>query len=138
MGSGRRAAGEETPMRVRSGVPLQLAVLVLCVGLARAGPPPMELEVDTTEAPRGLFRARLVVPARPGPMTLAYPRWIQASALGPISRLAGLTFTANGIRLAWWRDPLDLYLFHLEVPRGAKQVTVELEYLSPAEVHGPG
>lgn len=99
----------------------------------------MEITVDATEAPRGLFRARLTVPAKPGPLTLAYPKWIQAkhAPVGPISRLAGLSFTANGKRLPWRRDPLDVYLFHLEVPGGASQVVVTLEYLSPAEAHGP-
>jgi predicted metalloprotease with PDZ domain len=114
--------------------------VVVCSGVARAAPAPMELEVDATDAPQGLFRARLVVPARPGPMTLAYPKWIQGehSPYGPIARLAGLTFSANESRLAWRRDPLDMYLFRIDVPRGASSVTVELEYLSPAQAYGPG
>jgi len=129
-------------MNERSGGLLLFALLGLCSGLAGAapGPSPLDIAVDATDAPQGLFRARLVVPAKPGPLTLAYPKWIQGehSPFGPIARLAGLSFTTNGARIPWRRDPLDLYLFHLEVPRGSSSVTVDLEYLSPAQALGPG
>jgi predicted metalloprotease with PDZ domain len=95
---------------------------------------PLTLTVDATEAPRKLIRAREIIPARPGPLTLHYPKWIpgEHGPTGPIADLAGLEFTAAGRTLPWRRDPVDMYAFHLDVPDGARRVEVELEYLAPS------
>lgn len=92
---------------------------------------PLTLAVDATEAPRKLIRAREFVPARPGPLTLHYPKWIpgEHGPTGPITDLAGLEFTAAGRVLPWRRDPVDMYAFHLDVPDGARGVEVAMEYL---------
>lgn len=55
-----------------------LAVLCCYVPL-RAADTPMEIHVDLTQAPRKLFQAKLVIPVKPGPLTLHYPKWIQGS-----------------------------------------------------------
>ncbi|MGH3870491.1 MAG: M61 family metallopeptidase [Pseudonocardiaceae bacterium] len=91
------------------------------------------LTVDATEAPRKLFRAREVIPASPGPLTLYYPKWIPGThgPTGPIINLAGLTFTAGGKTIPWRRDPVDMYAFHLDVPQGATAVEAGLEFLAP-------
>ena len=98
----------------------------------------MTLEVDAREAPRKIFHSRLSLPASPGPLTLAYPKWIpgEHGPTGPIADLTGLTITAGGKPLAWRRDPVDMYSFHLDVPAGASAVEVSLDYLSPAEAGG--
>ncbi|MBV8200886.1 MAG: M61 family peptidase [Acidobacteria bacterium] len=107
---------------------------------AAAASPPLDLLVDATDARRGLFHSRLVIPASPGPLELAYPKWIQGehTPTGPIAELAGLTVTALGKALAWRRDPLEPFVFHVEVPAGAGAVTVELDYLSPPASFGSG
>jgi predicted metalloprotease with PDZ domain len=96
---------------------------------------PLKLTVDATEAPRKLIRAREIIPARPGPLTLHYPKWIpgEHGPTGPIVDLAGLEFTAAGRTLPWRRDPVDMYAFHLDVPDGARRVEVGLEYLAPSD-----
>src|SRR5580704_12414294 len=73
---------------------------------ARATARPIELLVDASDAPRGIFHSRLVIPAAPGPLALAYPKWIQGehTPTGPITELAGLTVTAQGRALPWRRD----------------------------------
>ncbi|HTD51585.1 MAG TPA: hypothetical protein VK780_01050, partial [Thermoanaerobaculia bacterium] len=43
---------------------------------ADAADRPVTLEVDAREAARKLFHARLVIPVRPGPLTLLYPKWL--------------------------------------------------------------
>ena len=95
------------------------AALLLWSSLAPAAPPvrPLELSVDATDAPRGIFHARLVVPASPGPMALAYPKWIQGehTPSGPITQLVGLSIKAGGAVVPWRRDPIDQFLFRLEV-----------------------
>jgi predicted metalloprotease with PDZ domain len=91
------------------------------------------LSVDATEAPRKLFHARLTMPVSPGPLTLVYPEWIpgEHGPTGPIINLAGLKFTAAGKTIPWRRDDVDMYAFHLEVPAGAKELDVALDFLSP-------
>ncbi len=93
----------------------------------------LKLSVDATDAPRKLFRATEVIPARPGPLTLYYPAWLpgEHGPTGPIINLSGLRFTAAGKTLQWRRDPVDMYAFHVEVPQGASAVEVSMEFLAP-------
>jgi predicted metalloprotease with PDZ domain len=101
---------------------------------------PIELLVDATDARRGIFHSHLAIPAAPGALALAYPKWIQGehTPSGPITQLAGLTVTALGKTLPWRRDPLEMFVVRLEVPDGADAVAVELDYLSPPAAFGSG
>ncbi|MGB8508024.1 MAG: hypothetical protein WCD76_06455 [Pyrinomonadaceae bacterium] len=98
----------------------------------------IRLTVDATEAPRKLFHAQLVFPAAPGPLTLYYPQWIpgEHGPTGPVINLAGLKMTANGKVIPWQRDAVDMYAFHVEVPAGAKELEVALDYLAPTFAGG--
>src|SRR5712692_3352874 len=93
----------------------------------------INLSVDATEAPRKLFHARMTMPTSPGPMTLVYPKWIpgEHGPTGPIINLAGLKISAAGKTIAWRRDDVDMYAFHLDVPAGVKELDVSLDFLSP-------
>ena len=55
--------------------------------------PPIQLMVDTSEAPRSILHAKLAIPVRPGPLTLYYPEWIPGEHMpdGPIVNLAALS-----------------------------------------------
>jgi predicted metalloprotease with PDZ domain len=94
----------------------------------------IELKVDAHEAPRRLFHAKLTIPAKPGPMTLVYPKWIQGEhgPNGPINDLTGLKITAGDKSIPWRRDDVDLYAFHITVPAEADAIEVSLDYLGPA------
>lgn len=96
--------------------------------------PTLTIALDATEAPRKILHAKLSIPAKPGPLTLYYPKWIpgEHEPSGPIANLTGLHFQANGQELAWRRDLLDAWTFHLDVPAGAASVDAELDYLFPA------
>ncbi len=98
----------------------------------------IKLTVDATEVARKLFHAQLVIPAAPGPLTLLYPQWIpgEHGPTGPIINLAGLKMTAGGKTLSWRRDDVDMYAFHVEVPAGAKEIEVALDYLAPTFAGG--
>jgi predicted metalloprotease with PDZ domain len=128
----RRAALVLSALWVLVSVPGPVAGGLSRTGAAIAAPA-VTLKVDATEAPRRLFRAHEVIPARPGPLTLSYPKWIpgEHGPTGPIVNLAGLKFRAGGETLRWRRDPIDMYAFHLEVPPGATAVEVDLEFLAP-------
>jgi predicted metalloprotease with PDZ domain len=89
----------------------------------------IRLSVDLTDAPRNIFHAQLRVPVKPGPFTLVYPEWIPGNhrPSGPVANLTGLVIKAGGQTLAWDRDPVDMYAFHVEVPAGVSELQVSLD-----------
>src|SRR5438477_16470 len=105
---------------------------------ANVAPGPITLSVDATEAPRKIFHARMTMAVSPGPLTLVYPKWIpgEHGPTGPIINLAGLKLTAGGKTIPWRRDDVDMYAFHLEVPAGAREIEVALDFLSPSFAGG--
>ena len=116
-----------------------LVIALVCQVYAATGSAPrISLFVDATETPRKIFHARLTIPAQPGTLTLYYPKWIpgEHGPTGPVQDLAGLKFTANGQDLAWRRDLLDGWTFHVEVPAGVTSVEASLDFISPAGQEG--
>jgi predicted metalloprotease with PDZ domain len=118
--------------RLRNFVCLAI-VLSSSFSLFAANAPAITLSVDASEAPRKIFHAQLRIPAKPGTLTLYYPKWIpgEHGPTGPIADLTGLKFTASGKTLKWRRDLLDGFAFHVEVPAGENEVTANLDYASP-------
>lgn len=110
------------------------AALTALLPALAAYPGEITLEVDATDLAHRTHRVRQVVPvARPGTLTLFYPRWLPGthSPTGDVNQLAGLTMRAGGQPLAWTRDPLDTHAFRVNVPAGAKQIEIEFQHLSP-------
>ena len=97
-----------------------------------------QLHVDATDAPRRLFHVRMTVPAKPGPMTLLYPKWIPGEHMpsGPISDLVGLKVQASGQSLPWKRDNVDMFAFHVDVPAGVTILDVAFDFISPPDTGG--
>jgi predicted metalloprotease with PDZ domain len=110
-------------------------LLPLLVTRAFAQDPTVTLKVDATDAPRRLFHVRMNMPAKPGPLTLLYPKWIPGEHMpvGPITNLVGLKVTAAGQPVAWRRDSVNMYAFHLDVPQGATSLDVAFDYISPSD-----
>jgi predicted metalloprotease with PDZ domain len=52
---------------------------------------------------------------------------------GRIDALAGLLIKANGERLKWVRDMVDVYAFHIDVPAEAKTLELEYQFLSAGD-----
>jgi predicted metalloprotease with PDZ domain len=103
-------------------------------------PGTIAIHVDATDLSHRIFRVSEKIPVQAGPLTLLYPQWLPGnhSPSGPINKLAGLVITAddgsaNGQRIAWTRDPLDVYAFKLEVPAGVASIDVAFEYLSATD-----
>ena len=96
-------------------------------------PGTIALQVDASDVERRIQRVRERIPVRPGPLVLWYPKWIPGnhSPTGPINQFAGLVVRGNGARIAWTRDDVDMYAFHLDVPQGVEAIDVEFQYLSP-------
>jgi predicted metalloprotease with PDZ domain len=109
--------------------------------LADTIPPPgdtpypgtIKLAVDATDTDHGIFRVTETIPVKPGPLVLLYPKWLPGnhSPTGQISKIAGLTFTAGGKTIAWKRDPVDVFAFHLDIPDGVEAIEAKFQYLSP-------
>ncbi|MET0389315.1 MAG: peptidase M61, partial [Polyangiales bacterium] len=94
------------------------------------------VDVDATDLERRVFRVRQRIPvAAAGPSVLLYSRWIPGhhGPSGALHDYAGLTITANGKRLAWQRDPADVFVFHVDVPAGVTALDLEAQYLSPTD-----
>ena len=93
------------------------------------------LSVDASDAPTKVFHARMTIPATAGDFVLLYPKWIpgEHGPTGPLADSVGIFFRANGQALAWHRDPVDMYAYHVEVPKGASSIEASVDFLSPVE-----
>jgi predicted metalloprotease with PDZ domain len=98
-----------------------------------AYPGTIRLQVEATDTARGIIKVRETIPvAAPGPMVLLAPKWLPGNHAprGPIETLANLEITANGQKLPWLRDPVDVYAFHVDVPAGVKEIEARFLHLS--------
>ena len=91
------------------------------------------LTVDATKTQQKLLHAHLVIPVKPGPLTLYYPKWIpgEHGPEGPIANLTGLKFQGNGAIIPWQRDLLDTFTFHLDIPAGVDHLNAEYDFIEP-------
>ena len=123
---------------VRSAVMSSILALFSAPGFAQSAAEPVHIAVDLREATRHIFHAKLIIPAQPGPLTLVYPKWIQGehSPTGPIVDLTGLKMSSGGKEVAWRRDDVDMFAFHLNVPAGGAPLEVRLDYVFPSEANG--
>jgi predicted metalloprotease with PDZ domain len=81
---------------------------------------PIQVTADLSDAARKLFHAEFDFPVKAGPLVLTAVKWIPGThgPNGPIDNITGIVFTANGQTLAWRRDDVDLYQFHLTISEG--------------------
>ena len=98
-------------------------------------PGTIRLAVDATDVTRHIFRVKETIPVRTGSLTLLYPKWLPGthSPAGRIDALAGLMIQANGRRVEWVRDTVDVYAFHVDVPAGATNLDLEFQFLSAGD-----
>ena len=125
-------------MKNRTAVAIFLTVLVLLSAVAGAQNSPITLNVDAREAARRILHARLEFPVTPGALILYYPKWLPGNhrPTGPIANLVGLRFSAAGQVVAWKRDDVDMYAFHVDVPAGVSTLEASFDYVTPSR--GPG
>ena len=93
------------------------------------------LNVDATDLSQQIFRVRMTIPVQAGPLTLLYPQWLPGNhgPSGPLTQLAGLKLSAGGKPVAWTRDPVNVFAFHMDIPAGVTTLAAEYQYLSPLD-----
>ena len=98
-------------------------------------PGAITVTVDATNLSQRIFRVRQSIPVQAGHLVLLYPAWLPGNHAprGPIDKIAGIRFSANGQPLAWKRDPKNVYAFHLEIPQGVTSLQADYDYLTPTD-----
>ncbi|HLJ75324.1 MAG TPA: M61 family peptidase [Thermoanaerobaculia bacterium] len=96
--------------------------------------------VDATDARHGIFHTHVTLPAKSGPMTFVYPKWIPGEHMptGPLMQVAGLHVHAGAAEIPWSRDRVDMFAFHVDVPANASSIDVDFDYMSPSSTFGGG
>src|SRR5690348_14647936 len=111
---------------------LALVAPLSCVAAENTGPAPgpVALTVSLPDPGQKILYVHEVMPVTPGPLTLYYPKWIPGDHApdGPIEEMMGLEITAGGQRIAWHRDEVDMFAFHLTVPAGADRIDVHFQF----------
>jgi len=93
----------------------------------------IRLNVDATDLERHIFTVQETIPVRGGEsIVLLYPQWLPGnhSPTGRVDKIAGLILHANGARVEWVRDVVDVFAFHVDVPAGATTLEVNFQFTS--------
>lgn len=104
-----------------------LAVLLLtCIPAWGAD---LTLRIDARDVARRHLQTHETLAVKPGPLVLVYPKWIPAehAPAGPLNSIIGLEITANGQRLVWQRNPVEMYEISVTVPKGVDHLDIALE-----------
>ncbi|WP_329740924.1 M61 family peptidase [Dyella sp. A6] len=111
---------------------LALVLGLPCAVLVHAATPPepVALTVRLPDPAQKLLYVHEVMPVSPGKLTLYYPKYIPGDHApdGPIGTMMGLQITAGGQRIAWRRDPVDMFTFHLVVPAGVDCLDIRFQF----------
>ena len=93
----------------------------------------ISLSVDITNIRDRILTAHETIPVKGGEITLLYPQWLPGthSPSNPVANMAGLVVLANGRRIPWVRDRVDMWAFHIDVPKGATTLELNFQYLAP-------
>jgi predicted metalloprotease with PDZ domain len=107
-----------------------VAVPCIASDSAQAPPGPVALTVRLPDPGQKILDVQEVMPVKPGALTLYYPKWIPGdhSPDGPIDQMMGLEITAGGKSIAWHRDEVDMFTFHLTVPAGVDRLDVRFQF----------
>jgi len=119
--------------RIRSFVLVMVASILALAASTALAEEAISVTVDATKTQQKLLHAHLVMPVKPGPLTLYYPKWIpgEHGPDGPIANVTGLKFEADGKIIPWERDLLDVFTFHLEIPRGISHLNANFDVIEP-------
>ncbi|MBB5058998.1 putative metalloprotease with PDZ domain [Granulicella aggregans] len=116
---------------------LKSAALLLAASAAAAQTAPIRIAADLTDTPRKVYHAEIDIPVKPGPVTLTTPQWIPGTHRPTplVDSITGVVFTAEvaGTKqtLVWRRDDVNMYEYHVTVPKGATSLHAHLDLINP-------
>lgn len=98
-------------------------------------PGTISLLVDVTNITDRVLSVHETIPIKGTDITLLYPEWLPGthSPSNPVSALAGLVVTANGKRIPWVRDRVNMYAFHLDGLQNVATLDLDFQYLAPLD-----
>jgi predicted metalloprotease with PDZ domain len=93
----------------------------------------ISLSVDLTNVNDCVLNVRESIPVKPGHIILLYPQWLPGnhSPSNSVQNLAGLVITAGGTRIPWLRDRVNMWAFHVDVPKSVTTLELNFQYLAP-------
>ncbi|HET6431767.1 M61 family peptidase [Dyella sp.] len=95
----------------------------------------VNVDVDASEISRRIVHAKVSLPAKTGPMTFTYPKWIPGdhSPDGTIAGVVNMRITAGKETVAWTRDPVEMFAFHVDVPPKATSIEIAFDFVTPSD-----
>jgi predicted metalloprotease with PDZ domain len=97
----------------------------------------IQLDIDASDVTRATYKVTETIPVAPGTrqLTLLFPQWLPGKhgPRGPLAELVDLRFTVDGKPVAWRRDPIEVYAFHLDLPDNAAKVVARFIHSSPLQ-----
>lgn len=98
----------------------------------------IELAINATDTNHQIFSVHETIPVQAsGDTVLLYPEWETASHAPTATEveLAGLMVHIDDKSSDWTRDPVDMHAIHVIVPRGARTITLDFQFLANAQAH---
>lgn len=115
-----------------------LVTLLTASTFAAAQKAPIRITADLSEVARHIYHSEVDIPVTAGPLTLTTPKWIPGThrATPIIDSITGVVFTANGPEgnnqtLPWRRDDVDMFEYHLTIPKGVTTLHAHLDLINP-------
>jgi predicted metalloprotease with PDZ domain len=115
---------------------LAFAPFLLSSVFAAGQKTPIRITADLSDAPRKLYHAEVDLPVKEGPLTLTTPKWIPGNhrPTGPVDDITGVVFSIDGKPIPWRRDDVDLYQFHVTIPKGVTTLHAHLDCIVTARI----
>ena len=114
--------------KLLSRAPILLASM-FALAAPLAGQQPIRIKADLTEASRKVYHAEIDLPVKAGENSFTTPQWIPGNhrPTGPAEDITGVVFSIDGKPIPWRRDDVDLYEFHVDVPKGVTILHAHLD-----------
>jgi predicted metalloprotease with PDZ domain len=99
----------------------------------RPYPGELQIRVDATDVARRIVHVHETITGLGAAAVLYLPKWLpgEHAPTGPIDRLAAIRMQAQGQRVGWIRDPLDVHAFHVQSTHSSGALEVDFDYLPP-------
>jgi predicted metalloprotease with PDZ domain len=98
-------------------------------------PGTISLAVDVTNVASRILSVHETIPVKGRDVTLLYPEWLPGthSPSNPVSEMAGLVVKSNGKVIPWMRDRVNMYAFHVDLPKDANALDIDFHFLAPLD-----